>query len=748
MKNLIFLLCMLVILQACTVPQSTNIKDDILFSIDGQPVKADDFFYVYEKNNYNNDSIYTEQDIDNYFDLFVNFKLKIAAAKAEGQDTLTSFLQEYNTYKKQLIKPYLAESKEQEKLVREAYERMKYEINAAHILVQIGPDASPEDTLKAYQKMLEIYEKAKTGQDFEMLANKYSEDPSAKRNNGRLGYFTAFQMVYPFENAAYNTPPDSVSSIFRTRFGYHILKVYDRRTARGEVQVSHIMLRKTGDAIEQKEIKNKIFEIHDQLLAGADWNEMCQKYSEDYRTKDHGGKLPFIGLRQINDQAFEDAAFGLTSPGDISDPVQSQYGWHVIRLEHKKALASFDTLKDELEQKVSKDQRSQISRRAVVTRLKKQNNFQQNDIAEKNLLQYADNTLLNGQWKEPKEESWKKDTFFIIDQQAYTTWYVARDIQSRQRRRTGISPQAYMGELIKATEEKSLLDNEAQKLVANNRDLRMLLNEYYEGILLFNIMNQKVWNKATNDTLGLKKYFKIHEKNYFWKERASAVICRSANKEILNKLKPRLQQDIIEVYQIPLHSAMQADFDTMPVLDTLVQLYHRYDDCTIDIRHDGSTKNAQFSMKLEQWLNQKDIQTITIHNQAQKEKTDKILIQLNSKSKKSLEYQYNRESALNLQVSEGLFEKGSLAILHAVPWEKGINLIDTDSSSFLIQISNIIPSEPKTLKDVKGLVISDYQNYLEKSWLDQLKSKFDVSKNEATLGQIKKLYHKKLHHSK
>jgi peptidyl-prolyl cis-trans isomerase SurA len=177
--------------------------------------------------------------------------------------------------------------------MRLTYERLKEEVKASHILIMVEPDASPADTLKAYTRIVDIRNKILQGEDFAAAAIAYSEDKSAKVNQGSLGYFSSLQMVYPFETAAYQTPVGQVSLPVRTRYGYHILKVFDRRPARGEVEVSHIMIR-TSDEKDLSKAKNTIFTIYEQLQAGVKWEELCKQYSEDPATKDSGGKLrPF-----------------------------------------------------------------------------------------------------------------------------------------------------------------------------------------------------------------------------------------------------------------------------------------------------------------------------------------------------------------------------------------------------------------------------------------------------------------------
>ncbi|NJM26154.1 MAG: hypothetical protein HC859_12350 [Bacteroidia bacterium] len=319
------ILLLLAILAFPAFSQADKNKSPELFSVGGTRINAEEFLYLYTKNHTDKNKDYTKEKVEEYLQLFINFKLKVAEAKSRGVDTTAAFSIEYNSYRNELRKPYLPDAKIIDSLVVLTYNRMKEEVRAAHILITLKPGASPADTLAVFNKVIELRKRILDGEDFGTLAAQFSEDPSAKVNHGDLGYFTAMQMVFPFETAAYTTPVGQVSLPVKTRFGYHLVKVLDKRPTRGEVEVSHIMIR-TGEGANGDDARNRILEVFDQTRAGVSWSDLCQQYSEDVNSKNTGGKIRPFGVGVMNSvPEFERVAFALQNPGDISDPFQTAY---------------------------------------------------------------------------------------------------------------------------------------------------------------------------------------------------------------------------------------------------------------------------------------------------------------------------------------------------------------------------------------------------------------------------------------
>lgn len=539
MKRLL-LFCLTLFPFIALAQSSAKTKPATLFTVGSTPTSTDEFIYLFKKNHANKTQDFTEAKIDEYLDLFINFKLKIKEAHQRGLDTTAKFEKELKTYRDELKKPYRAEKNVLDKLTRETYDHLSQEVKAAHILVQVKPDASPEDTLKAYTKLADIKKRIETGENFEKLAREQSEDPSAKYNGGSLGYFTALQMVYPFEEAAYQTKVGEISPIVRTRFGYHIIKVEDKRPSRGEVEVSHILLR-TAAGNEAK-IKNLIFEIYDQLKNGRSWDELCKEYSEDTNTKNAGGKLRPFGVGALASiPEFEANAFALQNPGEVSDPFQSSIGWHIIRLEKKIPMPPFAEVEASLKKRVARDERMKISEDAMHASRRKIFGFNENNENKKKIMALADSSLLKGKWKFAGSAELKSLPVFTVNTNSYKAEELFRWIERHQTTNT-MSPAAYMNQLYDAFVEEKISAAEDEKIIKENPEFQHLLSEYREGILLFEIMEKEIWNRASEDTLGQKKFYKENLAKYAAGDRVEARIFSTTDASFYEQVKKKITQ--------------------------------------------------------------------------------------------------------------------------------------------------------------------------------------------------------------
>ncbi len=511
-------------------------QNETLLSIDGQKISKDEFLRIYAKNNQN--PAFDKESLEEYMELFVNFKLKVLEAEALGMDTASAFVNELEGYVKQLEKPYFKDESVIDTMTKQVYERLKWEVNASHILLKCENNAAPSDTLRIYKKMESIRKKAVKGEDFEVLAKKYSEDPSAQQNGGSLGYFTAMRMVLPFELAAFSTEPGQVSPIIRTRFGYHILKVFDKRPSKGEVRVAHIMQAVPKGSSEEKEAeaKAKAYALYDSIVMGEDFSRLATSYSDDRGSAKRGGSLPYFGSGRMVPE-FEEAAFALENVGDVSEPVKTAYGWHIIKLLDKKGLAPFEELKPEIRRKVARILPVDQSQKVVVDRLKKEYNV---TIVHENLpAVYAllDSTFLRGNWKNFAKNGYEKPVLKIADSVAFTQMDFLNFIQTNAPKgnlQGSIEGNANL--ILDDFVSKKVTEFEKTRLPVKYPEFRYLVEEYHDGILLFNLTDEMVWSKAVKDTSGLKAFYEANKTNYMWGNRVEAAIYTYSNEAFAKKV--------------------------------------------------------------------------------------------------------------------------------------------------------------------------------------------------------------------
>lgn len=440
---------------------------DTLLLINNTPVLADEFEKAFNKNR--NINIPEKQTLPEYFERFLNFKLKVCAALDAKLDTLPSFKNEFKGYRDQLAQTYLTDKECQDSLIREAWEHTQYDVNVSHIMV-LFPD--PQDTLAAYKKIHEAWNKLKSGESFEKVAATYSEDPSVKVNSGILGYFTAFRFPYQFERCSYQTPKGEISAPLRTNYGYHIIRVLDRRPSEGEVKVAHIMVMVPQNAPDSawSSARNKILGYYGRIQKGEDFAAIARQNSDDRNSAQKGGELSWFGTGQMVPE-FENVAFSL-HPGEISKPVKTAYGWHLIKLLDKRSVPDFNTAKNDLKSRILKDERADIIKRSFTKKLKNKYHVTENSDSIGNLL----------------------------------------------------------------------IKTEDSRLESDYADFRDLVQEYHDGILLFDIMNREVWSKSA-DSSALQNFYQNIRNKPKWDKRLDATVFSCSSKEIAEKIRSAFEKN-------------------------------------------------------------------------------------------------------------------------------------------------------------------------------------------------------------
>jgi len=463
-------------------------------------------------------------DIDGYLQQFIIFKLKVADALNEGSDTTKAFRNELSGYRTQLAQNYLTDSQTRDKLLQKAYQRSLTEVNAWHILVALAPEASPEDTLKAWQKASDIRERIIKGEPFESVARGTSDDMSVKINGGNLGYFSVFQMIMPFEDAAYSLKKGAISLPVRTPFGYHIIKVTDKRPARGRIKVAHIMkaVPPGTDEKQSRQTEEEINNIYKMLEGGASFSELAKKYSDHKESAAKGGELDWFGTGEVISD-FSEAAFSIADTGKYTKPVHTLYGWHIIKLLDKKVPGTFDESKSFLESKINQSYLNSISKKTFIEKLKKEYNFQINQDAFNWFVGNTDTLVIQG-LKKYDRTTMPEVNLYSFANQTITTNVFANYIEKRGSMVNTKDSSEFIIRSIETRASDHLIKYENSILEKKYPEFRYLMNEFHDGMLLFDISGKKVWNKVSNDSLGLRQYYEEHKNNWLSRRGIEAKI--------------------------------------------------------------------------------------------------------------------------------------------------------------------------------------------------------------------------------
>ena len=508
-------------------------KKNVLLTINSNPVYSSDFTKVFNKNL---DLVVEEsqKNVAGYLDLFIDYKLKITEAYAQELDKNQQYIKEFKKYEDQLAKKYIYDKRVVSKLVEEAYDRSLEEINAEHILVLSNLNDSPNDTLKAYNKIKEAHVKALKGENFTSLVIEYSEEPGAKKSKGKLGYFTAFQMVYPFENTAYNTNVGEISQITRTSFGYHIIKINDRRKKKPKINVSHIMIFSNKDK-KAEDPEERINELYAMIMQGEPFEKIAKQFSEDKNTGVKGGQLKTFGPGDLKAPKFENAAYSIKNEGEIIAPVQSAFGWHIIRLNEKFSIPSFEEQKDDIEKKVKGGARALIVTQAINNKIIKKYGFKEGESYISYFNNFVNDSILSRKWTYSSIPLTENQILFTIGDHDVTYTDYAEYLRDNQKTiKKYINKESLLTDMYVKFKNETLKNYFKERLEVENTEYATIINDYRNGLLVYDVMNKNIWQIAKTDSTGLKNYYEKTKNNYNWKKRLDVDIYSSSD-EITTK---------------------------------------------------------------------------------------------------------------------------------------------------------------------------------------------------------------------
>lgn len=510
---------------------TSALAQDVLMTINGKDISKSEFEYIYHKNNKQQVEI---GGLDEYMPLFINYKLKVDAAEKAGIDTIATFIHELNGYRKELAKPYLTDRDTEMALLQEAYINSTKNVEISHILISMGQMPTDESRAAAQARAQEVLEKVKAGEDFAALAQQYSEDPGSRGRGGYLGFVKGGRLIYPFEKVAFTMQPGEVSDLVETRFGYHIIKVHSIRPDQGERLAAHIFLMLPQDISPEVEAQKKAQAevIYNDLKAGADFAQLAREKSEDQGTAMRGGELPWVSSGELVKE-LEDIVFSL-QVGEIAAPVRSAYGYHIVKLNGSRDVPSFEEIRGDLQQRISRDERSAMARNVLIEKLKKENNYQLDELMVETAVAICGATI----------DSTALAT--LAQQDMVLATYAGKQITSKdlakslkpRRLMPGHNPKNIILADIERNVEADLLEIETAVLPEKYEDYRNLINEYRDGMLLFEISNREVWEKATTDVKGLEKFFKKNKKKYTWdRPRYKGFVVCCADETVAKEVK-------------------------------------------------------------------------------------------------------------------------------------------------------------------------------------------------------------------
>lgn len=626
-----------------------QVQDPVLFTVEGVPVHVSEFDYIYKKTNGNN-ADYSNASIQEYLDLYIKFKLKVQKAKEMELDTIASLSRELEGYRRQLADSYLVDKEVTDKMIEDVYKRMLTEREVAHILFKIKPNATNQDSTVAIARAQRAIDALKTGNDFAKIAKGSSEDPTAETNGGNLGFLTAMlpDGFYAFENAIYNTPVGQVSGIVYSPMGVHVLKILSERPARGEMEVAHILIR-DPENMPIEGAAQKAQKAYDLLKSGQNFEEVALDMSDDKITSSKGGYLGFFGINKY-EKAFEDAAFALTKDGEFTKPVKTRIGWHIIKRMGQKGIEPLPKVKSRLQSQITQDSRFEEGKKQMIDRIKKDAGFKEDPAALNEYINTLDMDFLSYKWQPNNELPVK--TLFSLGSTNHTNLDFNEYLLRNQRKRLQVArdSQIQLTAMLLYNDfvSESCIKFEEAKLEVKYPEFKALMREYEEGILLFEATKMLVWDKASQDTVGLSKFHSANREQYMWDERA-------------------------------------------------------------------------------EWM----MYTLTDVD----EKTAKKIYEFaKTKTPEQTQKKFNKKKKVIVTTELRMIEKANAAQMSGVQWSAGsiseLKKLGENAIYNFSKVENILKPQPKSLNEARGYIIADYQDYLEKEWVNSLRAKYKVKIND------------------
>jgi len=663
-----------------SVQVSAQTNDPIVMKLGKEEIKLSEFKNTFLKNNDLKKT--TEQILREYIDLYAIFRFKCWEAEAMNLDTIAALKEELVGYRKQVSEKYLTDKEVNDKMLEEALERMKWDVRASHILKRVLFDAPPADTLEAYKAIMKIRERLLKGELFAEVAAAESDDQSArdrksaggevmrKGNGGDLGYFSVFDLIYAFENGAYNTPVGEISMPIRSEFGYHLIKVVDKKPALGKLKATQILLTYNKNPNLNADEKNRdtaaiqkrIKEISDAIQGGMSFEDAVNQY---LKGDEKPSALPSFGSNRFEGD-FIKGLYGLKK-GEVSKPIKTSFGWHIVRIDDIEPVVIDNDMRATVRNRILHDNRSNKSKDAFVERVKKENNFKEfvdkkaKTTPIEDFYTVVDTAILTGNWSVSQAKGLTKNLFSFAgknyNQQDFANYLEQNQFQGVK----DIDLKVLINFAYRQFIENTVINYEDSRLEEKYPDFAQLMQEYKEGIMIYELSEIKVWRKAITDTAGLEAYYETVKHNHLYPIRVKAEYFKTVDEKSTKKLYAMLNT------YTPTNKVMAK-------------------------------------------MNKKSITTVLdtgIYWQGKDKQFDKFLI-------------WERlEHIVKDNIAEGHF-------FHNMPENE------------LARIIEVLQPSPMPLDEVRGVIITEYQNLLEKKWLEDIRTKNYIWVDEAAIMSLLK----------
>jgi peptidyl-prolyl cis-trans isomerase SurA len=686
---------------------------------------------------------------------YIDYQIKILAAEEAKIPVSPGFQDEYQSFRKELASPYLIDNVKVEALVREAYQRSKFEKQISQILVKLPVNPSASDTLLAFQKIENIRKKLVAGDDFSLLANQVSEDEMSAPKGGLLGYVSVLQTKYPIENAIYSLEKGQVSGIIRTETGYHIIKVLDIRPNQGKIRLAHILISVpvTAPTNLQAVAKNKIDQVQKYLVKGEDTFEtICRNFSEDPYSKGRGGELRRWYSSSELSEELQDKLFGIQRLGDYTQPIRTNLGWQIFKLLDKKPLLSYEEMAEFLRQKVLTDsERSALIKSSFMKRVRLENKVVINEANKKIALErfaqdrVGDEAYLNSPLFSSEANSYSIKEFyaFIVDQ------------QRKKIKALGYLPTIPEAFWLEEFIDSCTLQLEEQHLEVKYPAFKDQMKEFYEGSLFSKITEREIFEPSLDSTRQ-QKYYSSNEFKFTLPTRLEAKLVSADNPKTLSdalellKSAPYPMNKRFPDIMFEFGQSKLADASTK-LLQELFILLAKNREYIIEIsgHHDSSELDTLAQGRINRvatYLNKKGIANTRIieklegnlrsASKTDKTKNSRVSLKFYSQSMEDVVKRFNAIKPATLLAEEGFFKRGENAILDSIPWEVGKKNFGKAGRYYFVDIKNIEKERLKSFAEARSSIIRNLQTDLEQKWLLNLKQSFPIIRKEDELNKI------------